>query len=171
MRHNATNLQRGAARLFFLHCRPAYRRLRAEPPAASIWPQVRTHNHTVPLSLLAKVPLQFVSEPNLLSALLCGRSEKAGRLFSTGWILVLKENKRGRIQSQTVNTEREEGRKEQGRGCQSFVFKTFRIMPCHLGRERQPSLREKANIQRPASRPAACSVIDWLQPVLPSKHT
>lgn len=75
-------------------------------PAAGIWPQVWTHNRTVPLSLLAKVPLQFMSEPNLLSALLCGCSEKTGRLFSTGWISVLKENKRGRIQSQAVNTGR-----------------------------------------------------------------
>lgn len=56
VRHNATNLQRGAARLFFLHCRPAYRRLRAEPPAAAIWPQVRTHNHTVPALTPCKGP-------------------------------------------------------------------------------------------------------------------
>lgn len=148
-------------------------------PAAAVWPQVQTHNRSVPLSLFVKVFLQFTSEPNLLSALLCLDSKKTGRLFSTGWILVLKENKRRRIQSQTVNTGREKGRKDLGQGalddCDYFGWGLDHCLQNILNHAVSSGPRGKAAPERESKHPAtgppaACSVIDWLQTFLPS-HT
>lgn len=145
-------------------------------PATAIWPQVQTYNRSVLLSIFVKAFLQFVSEPNLLSALLCGHSKKTGRLFSTGWILVLKENKRRRIQSQTVNTGREKRRKDMGRGalddCDYFGWGLAHCLQNISNHAVSSGPRGTATPEReskhPATgQPAACSVIDWLQPFWP----
>lgn len=89
-------------------------------------------------------------------------SEKTGRLFSTGWISVLKENKRGRIQSQTVNTWRE------NRGQRWWREEEEALGDCNYVQimQQRPWGRKRS----PSDQPAASSVIDWLQDVLPS-HT
>lgn len=124
-------------------------------PAAAIWswgPDTQSHR---PALTPCKGPSSIIVEARSSFCSLVQQSEKTGRLFSTGWISALKENKRGQIQSQTVNTPTENRREEWRQGGEEALgnFDYVQIMPERLG-PREKAVPERVNEYpgRPASR-------------------